>query len=399
MKKDKSFKSIPVIAVGIMLLVSATIFPALAEKSQVKGMENGAKNLEVNLSKIPDLIVEKNQDETKVEDIITMTAEEEKIFDDIVLLLQKSTLLISPKNRELSEVESSRMIELRKMFSEGSIKSGKTLPIGENLEKPYFNPENETYYYPEAEMTDEQLLKIIDFDAKLDRAFSKFYEAYIQNEMENTDIKITEEEAIESAINAVQRIYNVELGNMNVSCTFDADEYHNESSWRIVFQPKNIEILREQEKLYWMYFVKVDIHSGKVDYVDSYYSNQTEETKKSAKVDLNNIDEHKDIAEDVLKNRLNAKNIEFLKAYTRKPGNLFKEDIISKSLNLVYKAEDRYVEFEFLYGSKRMVALYFYDHPVILNEKINEREQESIGYIITNSQVLQLKDESKIIAL
>lgn len=103
-----------------------------------------------------------------------------------------------------------------------------------------------------------------------------------------------------------------------------------------------------------MYFADVDIYSGKVNYVDSYYSNQVEETKESVKVDLNNIDEHKGVVEDVLKNRLNAKNIEFQKAYIRKSGNLFKEDIISKSLNLVYKVEDKYIEFEILYGSKRM---------------------------------------------
>lgn len=414
MKKIKSFKSIPVIVVGIMLLVSATIFPVLAEKSQVKGMENGAKNLKVNLSKIPDLIVEKNQDETKVEDIITMTEEEEKIFDDIVLLQQKSTLLIALENREISETESNRMMELRKKFRTGTIKVEKTLPIGENYEKPYYNPENEKYYYPETEMTDKELLQIIDFNYKRDMAFSKFYNAYIQKVMNKSDIKISEEEAIEAAKNAVERIYKVELDNMKVNCTFDEDEYNNESSWRLIFQPKNMEILKEQEKLYWMYFVKVDIHSGKVEYVDSYYSNQAEETKKSAKADLNNIDEHKDIAEDVLKNKLNAKNIEFQKAYIRKPGTLFKEDIINKSLNLVYKAEDKYIEFEFLYGSKRMVALFFHDDPVMLNEKINEREQESIGYIITNkitvledngrripanSKHLQSKDGSKIIAL
>lgn len=414
MKKIKIFKSIPVITVGLILLVSAAIFPVFAEKIQVKGMENGAKNLEVGLSKMPDLIVKRNQDETKLEDIITMTEEEEKIFDDIVLMIQKSTSLTVPQNRERSKSESDRIIDLRKKFSTGSIKSQKTLPIGKELEKPYFNPENETYYYPEAEMRDEQLLQIIDFEAKLDKAFEKSYEAYIQNVMENTDIKITEEEAIESAKSAVQRIYNVELDNMEVNSTFSVDEYHNESSWRVIFQPKNMEILKKQEKLYWMYFVKVDIHSGRVDYVDSYYSNQIDETKESVKVDLNNIGEHKDIAENILKDRLNAKNIEFQKAYTRKPGTLFKEDIISKHLYLIYKAEGKYIEFDFLYGSRRMVALFYYDDPVILNEKINEREQESVGYIITNkitvledngrripanSKHLQLKDGSKIIAL
>lgn len=381
MKKNKNLKSIPVIVVGILLLVSATIFPVLAEKSQVKGLENGAKNLEVNLSKIPDVVVDKNQEQVEAGDVITMTAEEEKIFDELVLLQQKSTLLIALENREISETESNRMMELRKKFREGTIKVEKKLPIGGNYEEPYYNPENETYYYPETEMTDKQLLQIIDFNDKRDMAFSKFYEAYIQKAMDNSDIKISEEEAIKSAKDAIERIYGVGLDNMKSTCAFLTNESQNKNSWRVIFEPQNVNVLREQDKLYWMYFVDIDIYSGKVNWIDSYYSNQTEETKESVKVNLNNIDEHKKIAEGVLMDKLNAKNIEFQKAYVRKPGNLFKEDIINKSLNLVYKAEDKYIEIEFLYGSKRMVSVFFFDDRVKLNERINEVEQESIGSI------------------
>lgn len=384
MKKITSLKSIPVIAIGILLLVSATIFPVLAEKSQVKGMENGAKNLEVNLSKIPDLEMEKNQEQIEVKNVITMTEEEEKIFDELVTLLQKSTLMTSPNNRELSETESNRRTELRKQFLEGTIKGENTLPIGENLKEPYFNPKNETYYYPEIEMTDEQLLQIVDFDEKVNMTFSKFYETYIQKVMDNSDIRISEEEAIKSAIDAIERIYGVELNNMKARCSFSVDEHLDEKRWRLIFEPKNMDVLMEQEKLYWMYFAAVDIYSGKVDYVDSYYSDQTDETKESAETDLNHIDDHKKIAEEVLTNKLNAKNIEFQKAYIRKPISTIpsnKTISFNKSLYLVYKAEDRYVEIEFLYGSKRMVALYFYDDPVKLNERINKVEQQSIGSI------------------
>lgn len=245
MKKIKSFKSITVIAVGILLLVSATIFPVLAEKSQVKGLENDAKNLEVNLSKIPDVAVDKNQEQVEVGDVITMTAEEEKVFDEFVLLQQKSTLLIALENREISETESNRMMELRKKFRAGTIKVEKTLLIGENYEKPYYNPENETYYYPETEMTDKELLQIIDFNDKHDMALSKFYKGYIQKVMDKSDIKISEEEAIKSAKDAIERIYGVELDNMKSTCASSVDESQNKSSWRIVFEPKNLNILRE----------------------------------------------------------------------------------------------------------------------------------------------------------
>lgn len=381
MKEYKIFKKAPIIVIGILLIVSAIAFPVLAEIFQIKGIEKGAKDIDISSTKVADLVVERDNKEAPPKDILTMTEEEEKTFDEIALIMQKSTLLTTPQNREQSESESDRIIKLRKDFMAGKVKSIATLPIGENLEKPYFNPENETYYYPDTEMTDEQLLQIIDFDAKLDKAFAKLYEKYIQGVMEGTDIKITEEEAIKVAKNAVQKIYDVELDNMEVNCNFLVDEYRNEKFWRIVFLPENMEILKEQGKLYWMYFTRVDVLSGKVDYVDSHYSNQSEETKESVATDLNKIDEHKEIAEDVLKNRLNARNIEFQKAYTRKPGNLFKEEIISKHLYLVYKAEGKYVEFDFLYGSKRMTGLFYYDDPIKLNEKINEIQKEFIGDI------------------
>lgn len=411
MKKIKNFKLIPAIAVGILLLVSAITFPVLAEKFQVKGMERAAKNLEINSSKMSDITVEKAQDETGVKDIINMTEKEEKIFDDIALIIQKSTLIRTPESRKLSDDESNRMVELRKKFMTGEVKSKRTLPIGENLERPYFNPENETYYYPEGEMTDEQLLQIIDFNEKLKRAFSKLYEEYIQNVMENSDVKITEEEAIKIAKETIERVYDVSLDNMKSICSFTVDEYHNEKSWRIIFEPENLNILKEQKKLYWIYFANVDIYNGKVDFVDSFYSDQREETKKSEKTNLNKIDEHKNIGEEVLRNRLNAENIEFLKAYVKKSNIIHSSD---KLLNLVYKAENRYIQIEFVYGSKRIVSLFFYDDPIRLDEKINKTKEDSIGSIMVNrvatiddngrripanSQVLQLKNGAKIVAL
>ena len=382
MKKFKGFKEVPVIVLGVLLLISAFIFPSVADNIQIKGIEKAGKNLNVNFPKITELVIEERQEETNKEEIITMSDEEERVFDDIVLSIQKSTLPIVPKNRELSESESNRMVELRKKFRAGKIKSNKTMAIGENLKKPYYNPENETYYYPETEMTDEDILQIIVFEEKLDRAFSKFRETYIQGVMENSEPKISEEEAIRSAKEVVGKVYNVELDNMKINCSFDSTGLNNRSYWSIVFTPQNLDTLREQEKLYWTYFSKVDIYDGEVKYVDSFYSNQKAEREGAAETDLNNIEQHKKISEEVLMEKLNMENVEFLKAYVRKPNDLLTHKITSKSLYLVFKTEDKYVEMEFLYGSKRMVALFLYDGPVELNERINEIEETSIGNII-----------------
>ncbi len=382
MKKIKNQKGSFFIIIGVLFLISAITFPVLAENIQLKGIDKAGKELEVNSFELPYLVAENNQAATKIEDIITMTEEEEKIFDEIVLLLQNSREVIGLSNRELTDTESERMMELRKKFSKGMIKSEKTLPIGENLGKPYYNPENETYYYAEAEMTDEQLLQIIDFDAKLDIAFAKFWRSHIQEVMESTDIRISEEEAIRLAKDTIEKVYDVELDSMEITCNFDATGSNDKNYWSVMVLPKNLDTLREQEKLYWTYFSKIDIYDGKVVYVDSFYSNQKAEREGAAETNLNNIEEHKKIAEEVLMDKLNIKNIEFLKAYIRKPNNLLKYNVTSKSLYLIYKAEDRYVEIEFLYGSKRMVALFFHDDPEKLNERINKIEEDSIGNIL-----------------
>lgn len=226
-------------------------------------------------------------------------------------------------------------------------------------------------------MTDEQLFQIIDFQVKLDKALVKFWKGYIQNEINSTHIKITEE-AIKSAKSAIERIFDVELDNMDVKPQFIRDEDKDEKFWSIVFQPKNINILIEQGKLYWIYFSKINAYTGKVESVDTFYSRQIEEVGSSPETDLAKIDDHKKIAEEMIKSKLNGKNIEFQEAYIVKRDDL---PLIRRKVYLVYKAEDKYIEFEFIYGSKRMAAVFFYDNPMKLNEKINSTSHESIGNI------------------
>lgn len=179
-----------------------------------------------------------------------MTQEEEKFFDDLVILMQKSTLLTSLKSREISDEESDRIITLRKKYIDGTIKVQKTLPIGENLERPYYTIETEMYHYPETVMTDSELLQIIDFNYKRDMAFEKAYKAHVKQVMDKSDIKIPEEDAIKSAKNAIERIYGVELDNMEAKCAFSTGESEDDNYWSIIFEPKGLDILREQNKLH-----------------------------------------------------------------------------------------------------------------------------------------------------
>lgn len=94
---------------------------------------------------------------------------------------------------------------------------------------------------------------------------------------------------------------------MEITCKFSVDKYRNEKFWNVNFQPKNLYTLEEQEKLCWMYSAKIDIHRGKVTYIDFIYSNYRQEIKESEETNLDNINEHKKLAEEIFNRQIKSK--------------------------------------------------------------------------------------------
>ena len=73
---------------------------------------------------------------------------------------------------------------------------------------------NSTFYLPKSELTDEQLLQIIDFNERRDYALAKQNQAdrarAAQRPVDETSNKLTEDQAIEAAKQYVSKIYGLD---------------------------------------------------------------------------------------------------------------------------------------------------------------------------------------------
>lgn len=129
-------------------------------------------------------------------------------------------------SRKYTEEEKRKMSELVQKYQEGTFPEGE-LARAESIEEAErlgfcFLVPNRTFYLPDRELTEEELLQIIDFYAKRDYAVTKQYEEEFadelaqQKEIEEQKIEeivesggITEEDAVEIAQEWLIKIYGI----------------------------------------------------------------------------------------------------------------------------------------------------------------------------------------------
>lgn len=129
-------------------------------------------------------------------------------------------------SREFTEEEKRKMAELLPKYTEGTFPEGE-LARAESVEEAAglgfcFLVPGSTFYLPDRELTDEELLQVIDFYVKRDYAVTKQYEEEFADELaqqkENEEQKIeeivenggiTEEEAVEIAKGWLTNLYGV----------------------------------------------------------------------------------------------------------------------------------------------------------------------------------------------
>ena len=128
--------------------------------------------------------------------------------------------------REYTEEERNRMSELytqyqQGVFPEGELPQVDSVEEAESVELCYLTT-NSTFYLPARELTDEELLQLIDFEVKRNYALKKRYEEEYADEIaateqaENEHIAqivdeggITEEEAVIEAQRWLEKIYDI----------------------------------------------------------------------------------------------------------------------------------------------------------------------------------------------
>ena len=143
-------------------------------------------------------------------------------------------------SRAYTEEEKIKMAELAKKYQEGTFPEGELMKVysieeAESLELCILIPDC-IFYLPDRELTEEEMLQIIDFYAKREYALTERYKEEhadeIAKQKENTERQkaeiiesggITEEEAVEIAQEWFVKIYGVTGDNMEIDYYFEGD--------------------------------------------------------------------------------------------------------------------------------------------------------------------------------
>lgn len=192
-------------------------------------------------------------------------------------------------SREFTEEEKRKMTELVPKYTEGTFPEGE-LARAESVEEAAglgfcFLAPSSTFYLPDRELTDEELLQIIDFYVKRDYAVTKQYEEEFADELaqrkENEEQKIAEiiegdgiaeEEAVEIAKGWLMKLYGINedglecnhyLGEDDVPIVGKTEFYH--VNWT--------DFLNRQ-----YYYFYIDTEDGSLAYAKGTSGNMEEQT-------------------------------------------------------------------------------------------------------------------------
>lgn len=209
-------------------------------------------------------------------------------------------------SRPLTDVEKSRLDELTEEYeSNGVYPEESILEIKDSsqidLSRICFEPDTSTFYLPERELTDEDILELIDFYNIRDNVLSgqKTEAVY---DMTGVD-EITEEEAKSIAKDLLQKLYGADTDNMKVEVDYQQGT-DGEESFSTDYLYFTDEETGEQ------YEVSVDLQNAKAGSVakiaaespyednlkpdEALYKSQYETADKMASAFLGNTEEWKD---------------------------------------------------------------------------------------------------------
>ncbi|MDR2888490.1 MAG: hypothetical protein LBV33_01450 [Lachnospiraceae bacterium] len=158
----------------------------------------------------------------------------EEELDAIVQAIDDQEAEADAFSREYSETERDRMIELQESYLAGTFPEGVLLQVADESEAVssdfYFVQSSADFHLPDRELTDEELLQIIDFDAKRTFALKERYETEFadevlaQEEMEEADEAtiisaegIGEAEAIELAKAWLASILSIDATGLEIT--------------------------------------------------------------------------------------------------------------------------------------------------------------------------------------
>ena len=130
-------------------------------------------------------------------------------------------------SRQLSKIERDKMLEFREEYeTEGRFPTKEILKVQKKSEVVHgelcFCVENSTFYLPKQELTDDELLQIIDFMEKRDYSVRKKNSVSELPSSENE--KVSEDEAVEFAKKILADVYNLDITYADEEIEFETTQ-------------------------------------------------------------------------------------------------------------------------------------------------------------------------------
>lgn len=130
-------------------------------------------------------------------------------------------------SRQLSKLERDKMLEFREEYeTEGRFPTKEILKVQKKSEVVHgelcFCVENSTFYLPKQELTDDELLQIIDFMEKRDYSVRKKNSVSELPSSENE--KVSEDEAVEFAKKILADVYNLDITYADEEIEFETNQ-------------------------------------------------------------------------------------------------------------------------------------------------------------------------------
>lgn len=161
----------------------------------------------------------------------------EKEIKEITQVIDEQSVVADTFSRAYTKMEQERMQDLRRAYGEGTFPENELLQektINKDItEKLYYAQDTATFYLPDRELTDEELLQIIDFNTKQDYALAQRNEAEISEEQKaeeqnnkekiQTEGGITEAKAIELSKEWLTKLYGITGDGMELYHNLDSD--------------------------------------------------------------------------------------------------------------------------------------------------------------------------------
>ena len=333
-------KKISIVAVilGVIILnigIVSKLFTNYEDISIIKNQEGSSENIEYSFENINKDILHMNYIKTLDQTKITKLN-----FTPIISRIEDIS-----NNRNYYDSEKEQLPQMYHNYFNEGIRASSKIDNIHIKDSVYYDSEKNMLIYPDKAMSDDDLLKIIDFNVSINLLLSQNITT------PDVDLDISANDAEKIATEMVEILYNINPIDFNISSGFN--ERDELKFWSISFEPVNVSIFLESE--YISYFVDVDSRTGSIVYIDSYDGNRNDKTEEISEV--NNL---------VAKSFATESNKILQKI---KPNSDFKlcEQYIPilkmRSIYSVFKTQEGiYCEVELEYPSKDLIGFKMYSN-------------------------------------